>query len=233
MPFLSIHQSLEIEDFNGNAEIPVEVQIEGDAEMRFSYILGNIWSTLFLSCSRISKHAGSTKLPPIIATIAAGDNAIGMRITDQGGGLLTLQNSVQNPADLFSFSHIRNSARMEHSRLLSLRTASSYHQGIWAAVNEQVENWQCLPNPEKEDGVERHARMGIGLPMSNIFATYFGGSLGPAVLEYLTEYATRFNHSVPALLNILQVSSIALARTRQQKILPTLASFSENSNQRS
>ncbi|KAJ3999485.1 origin recognition complex subunit 3 N-terminus-domain-containing protein [Lentinula boryana] len=32
--------------------------------------------------------------------------------------------------------------------------------------------------------------------------------LGPAVLEYLTEYATRFNHSVPALLNILQLAHL-------------------------
>ncbi|KAJ3997006.1 alpha-ketoacid dehydrogenase kinase [Lentinula boryana] len=186
------HQSLEIEDFDGNAEIPVEVQIEGDAEMRFSYIREHLEYIVFellknsIRATR-SKHAGSTKLPPIIATIAAGDNAIGMRITDQGGGLLTLQNSVQNPADLFSFSHIRNSARMEHSRLLSLRTASSYHRGIWATVNEQVENWKRLPDPEKEDGVERHARMGIGLPMSNIFATYFGGSLE---LKSLDGYGT-------------------------------------------
>ncbi|KAJ3734272.1 origin recognition complex subunit 3 N-terminus-domain-containing protein, partial [Lentinula guzmanii] len=32
--------------------------------------------------------------------------------------------------------------------------------------------------------------------------------LGPAVLEYLTEYATRFNHSVPALLSILQLAHL-------------------------
>ncbi|KAJ3988897.1 origin recognition complex subunit 3 N-terminus-domain-containing protein [Lentinula detonsa] len=32
--------------------------------------------------------------------------------------------------------------------------------------------------------------------------------LGPAVLEYLTEYATQFNHSVPALLNILQLAHL-------------------------
>lgn len=60
---------------------------------------------------------------------------------------------------------------MEHSRLISLRTASSYRRGIWATVNEQVENWNRSPDPEKDAGVGRHARMGIGLPMSNIFAT--------------------------------------------------------------
>ncbi|KAJ4478130.1 branched-chain alpha-ketoacid dehydrogenase kinase [Lentinula aciculospora] len=176
------NQLLEIEDAEGNAETPVEVVVEGHVDMRFSYIREHLEYIVFellknsIRATRI-KQAGSTNLPPITATIAAGDNAVGIRISDQGGGLFTPQNPIQNPSDLFSFSHIRNSARMEHSRLISLRTASSYHRGVWATVNEQVESWKRSPDPEKEAGVGRHARMGIGLPMSNIFATYFGGSL--------------------------------------------------------
>lgn len=85
--------------------------------------------------------------------------------------MLALQNQVQHPSDLFSFSHKRNSARMELSRLGLLRSASSYSQGIWATVNEQVESWKRTPDPEREAGVGEHTGMGIGLPMSNIFAT--------------------------------------------------------------
>ncbi|KAJ3722915.1 alpha-ketoacid dehydrogenase kinase N-terminal domain-containing protein [Lentinula raphanica] len=186
------NQSLEIENSDGNSEAPVEVVVEGDVEMRFSYIREHLEYIVFellknsMRATR-SKHAGSATLPPITATIAAGDNAVGMRISDQGGGLLTLQSQVQNPSDLFSFSHIRNSARMEHSRLLSLRTASSYSRGVWATVNEQVESWKRSSDPEKEAGVGKHTRMGIGLPMSNIFATYFGGSLE---LKSLDGYGT-------------------------------------------
>jgi pyruvate dehydrogenase kinase 2/3/4 len=74
---------------------------------------------------------------------------------------------------------------MEDSRLGALRTVSSRPEGIWATVGEQVGRWQDnLPNaldheiqnssendPEKEAGVGPHPRIGIGLPMSNIFAT--------------------------------------------------------------
>jgi len=102
-----------------------------------------------------------------------------------GGGLVTPHNSIQDPSDLFSFSHVRNAARMEDSRLGALRSFSSSPQGIRATVSEQVGRWQSgalhqiegainnsPDNPDKEAGVGPHPRIGIGLPMSNIFATY-------------------------------------------------------------
>jgi pyruvate dehydrogenase kinase 2/3/4 len=103
----------------------------------------------------------------------------------QGGGLSTPQNPVQHPSDLFSFSHVRNATRLEDSRLGALRTFSSSPQGITATVGEQVGRWQTYTlhqmenaiksssnHPEKDAGVGPHPRIGIGLPMSNIFATY-------------------------------------------------------------
>ncbi|KAJ3910874.1 hypothetical protein F5877DRAFT_86856, partial [Lentinula edodes] len=180
------HQSLEAEDAEGNAEIPAEVVIEGDVDMRFSYILEHLEYIVFellknsIRATRLNQ-ADSVSLPPIRATIAAGDNAV-------GGGLITVQNPVQNPSDLISFSHIRNSARMEHSRLISLRTASSYRRGIWATVNEQVEKWNRSPDPEKDARVSRYARMGIGL--------YFGGSLD---LKSLDGYGTDAYFRLPKL----------------------------------
>lgn len=101
-----------------------------------------------------------------------------------GGGLVTPHNPIQDPSDLFSFSHVRNAARMEDSRLGALRSFSSSPQGIRATVGEQVGRWQSgalhqvedainnPDNPDKEAGVGPHPRIGIGLPMSNIFATY-------------------------------------------------------------
>lgn len=74
---------------------------------------------------------------------------------------------------------------MEDSRLGILRSFSSSPNGIKATVDEQVGRWQKnnTLNKHKTTGSERqgvvgpHPRIGIGLPMSNIFATYFGGSL--------------------------------------------------------
>jgi len=73
---------------------------------------------------------------------------------------------------------------MEDERLGALRTVSSSPEGVRATVGEQVGRWtnpllnqaqreiKCSSNePEKEAGVGPHPRIGIGLPMSNIFAT--------------------------------------------------------------
>jgi pyruvate dehydrogenase kinase 2/3/4 len=101
-----------------------------------------------------------------------------------GGGLCTPENPIKTPSDLFSFSHIRNATRLEDERLGALRTVSSSPEGVRATIGEQVGRWQntllnqvernikCSPNgPELEAGVGPHPRIGIGLPMSNIFAT--------------------------------------------------------------
>jgi hypothetical protein len=65
-----------------------------------------------------------------------------------------------------------------------------------ATVDEQVGRWQqnlaggnypdakdADVDPEVKAGVGPHPRIGIGLPMSNIFATYFGGSLELVTLD--------------------------------------------------
>lgn len=108
-----------------------------------------------------------------------------------GGGLWTPENQIKSPSDLFSFSHIRNASRLENSRLGALRTLSARPQGIWATVGEQVGRSSNSPSPfpsphlEHQEHasdsdsasleIEAHARVGrigIGLPMSNIFATW-------------------------------------------------------------
>jgi pyruvate dehydrogenase kinase 2/3/4 len=101
-----------------------------------------------------------------------------------GGGLRTPDNPINTPSDLFSFSHIRNATRLEGERLGALRTVSSSPEGVKATVGEQVGRWQSTllsqvednikrssNDPELEAGVGPHPRIGIGLPMSNIFAT--------------------------------------------------------------
>jgi hypothetical protein len=86
-----------------------------------------------------------------------------------GGGLLTPQ--IKSPSDLFSFSHVRNATRMEDARLGALRTVSSSSTGMRATVDEQL---HAVKRAQSEDAPDRsapHPRIGIGLPMSNIYAT--------------------------------------------------------------
>lgn len=178
-----------IEDDNGEV-IPnkgwPEVVVEGQLNARFAYIREHLEYILFellKNAMRATglKHRHDTTLPPIFATIVAGKDDVSIRITDQGGGLYS--NGIQSPSDLFSFSHIRNATRMDDNRIGALRSASS--RGVKATVAEQVGGWQAMEekgdrntkDPERGAGIAPHQRMGLGLPMSNIFATYFGGSL--------------------------------------------------------
>jgi len=56
---------------------------------------------------------------------------------------------------------------------------SSKPEGVKATVDEQVDRWQNpaapqddgVTDPERKAGISPHPRLGIGLPMSNIFAT--------------------------------------------------------------
>lgn len=135
------------------------------------------------------RHPDLKEPPSIGVTIVAGENNVCIRISDQGvskladhkrssvhyvlgGGLLSPD--IKSPSDLFSFSHTRNATRMQDSRLGALRSVSSSSRGMTGTVDEQVGLWEELEqskDPEQEAGMGPHPRLGIGLPMSNIFAT--------------------------------------------------------------
>lgn len=159
-----------------------DVILDGHLDTKFAYIREHLEYIIFellknaFRATRLA-HPTDTELPPVRATIVAGENHVTIRISDQGGGLIIPQ--IESPSDLFSFSHVRNASRLEDERLGALRTVSSSPKGVKATVDEQVNAWQqdVENTPEQKVGVGPHPRLGIGLPMSNIYATYFGGSL--------------------------------------------------------
>jgi len=156
-----------------------DVIVDGHLATTFAYMKEHVEYILFellknAMLATAQKYHDALILPPIRATIVAGNNDVGVRISDQGGGLLIPQ--IKSPSDLFSFSHVRNATRMDHSRIGALRNVSSHSRGVMATVEEQTQP-QSKDSEKKEGEVVAHPRIGIGLPMSNIFATYFGGSL--------------------------------------------------------
>lgn len=167
-----------------------EVIVDGHLDAKFPYIREQLEYIVFellknAMHATVLTHHKNGVLPPIRVTVFAGEHDIGLRISDQGGGLVTSGNIVANPADLCSFSHIRNASRLENDRIGALRSATASEKGIRATVQEQVLWWkddlegndsfnQQLPPSQTPQG---NTRIGIGLPMSKIFATYFGGSL--------------------------------------------------------
>lgn len=88
---------------------------------------------------------------------------------DKGGGLL--EPDIASPADLFSFSATRNLMRLDDARIDALRKTISSPHGMRATVDEQLDRWH-EKNPENMTSSGTLPRLGIGLPMSNIFAAY-------------------------------------------------------------
>lgn len=78
--------------------------------------------------------------------------------------------SSQTPSDLYSFSHHRNTTRLDNERIGALRHLSQRKGGLWGTVHERI-------SPGTQQSTDVPQRIGMGLPLSNIYATYFGGSL--------------------------------------------------------
>ena len=77
--------------------------------------------------------------------------------------------NVSSPEDLYSFSHLRNRSRLEGDRLGALRDINASGRGLSATSAEQLADI----GPAKSHKI---GRIGLGLPMSNMYATYFGRS---------------------------------------------------------
>ncbi|KAG8747533.1 hypothetical protein FRC10_000669 [Ceratobasidium sp. 414] len=151
-----------------------EVILDGDLDTKFAYIKEHFEYIVFELLKNAMRHTvlrsgGVGEPTPIRATIVAGPDIMNVRISDQGGGL---RPSAQAPHDdMFSFSHARNATRLHDERLGALRHLSSSGRGLRATVDEQLDRWNANQGSGAPPLV---GRMGLGLPLSNVYATYFG-----------------------------------------------------------
>lgn len=131
---------------------------------------------LWLLATTMSVFVSPIKVSPLSPVFLSWTRDLHTPCCTTGGGLLSAE--IKTPSDLFSFSHVRNAARLEDARLGALRTVSSSTRGMTATVSEQVGGLQPDAHGEiTSDYASPNPRIGMGLPMSNIYATYFGGSL--------------------------------------------------------
>ncbi|KAG8856815.1 hypothetical protein FRB96_006319 [Tulasnella sp. 330] len=166
-------------------------ELDGDLDTKVSYIrehLEYIMFEILKNAMRFSTvhHAHSSSRPIIRTTIVSGPEHILIRVSDQGGGVTP---DINSTTDLFSFSHLRNATRLASDRISALRTATSRQGGMTGTVAEQlarrarilVAAGETIPLAVATEPVIQ--RIGLGLPLSYIFATYFGGTLDVVSLE--------------------------------------------------
>ncbi|KAF8312561.1 branched-chain alpha-ketoacid dehydrogenase [Cantharellus anzutake] len=208
----NVHEA-EVANVDNVIDFP-DVIVDGHIDARFSYIKEHLDYVIFELLNNAIRATRTFKYPSdresrqrnVRVTIVASTDDISLRISDNGGGL-----STPDPTSLYSFSHLRNAARLESERLGALRDAvdasSHLKRGIVGTIGEQLK--RLLPVDKAAQILAQHGglgaaglgtgateakrlesshdrgreRIGLGLPMSNIYATYFGGSLSLTSLD--------------------------------------------------
>ncbi|KAJ3166358.1 hypothetical protein HK101_011951, partial [Irineochytrium annulatum] len=136
---------------------PPEVLIDGHKGAYFTYIPDHIEYIVFelirnsMRATLIAHGdrcaAGGAPLPPIRVTVGRGDTAITFRVSDQGGGIRK-----EALANMWSYVDASKKKLMNFERLPKLA----------AKVTETVPDALSL---------------GLGLPMSRVYANYWGGAM--------------------------------------------------------
>ncbi|KAF8425564.1 pyruvate dehydrogenase kinase [Tirmania nivea] len=192
-------QSLAREAFGPDSPVP-KIEIEGHTDTTFPYILSHleymIGELLRNSIqATIEKHhsaSPTTNLPPIRVLICHAPQHIIFRVSDQGGGI---------PPDelphLWSFSKgTRSQARLENfakvptmaatmQELLNSHTHTSSISGHQSSIDMAPRKAGSREESSLSSLTSRppNLRLGIGLPMSRVYAEYWAGSLELHSLE--------------------------------------------------
>ncbi|KAJ5304211.1 uncharacterized protein N7443_003871 [Penicillium atrosanguineum] len=161
-----------------------EIKVQGHADATFPYILSHleyiVGELLRNSVQAVTEkyHDSSSPPPPIEVLVCETPQHVIMRISDQGGGVpreilpylwsfskgprtqLRLQNLEKVPAMAATMQELKVSERKPHRD-------SSYHEGSLDSLTSRPPN----------------LRLGMGLPMSRVYAEYWAGSLELHSLE--------------------------------------------------
>ncbi|KAJ3013365.1 UNVERIFIED_CONTAM: hypothetical protein HDU68_000723 [Siphonaria sp. JEL0065] len=134
------------------------------------------------SSSTLTTTTTTKKLPPILVTVGSSRSDITFRVSDQGGGFAHSQ--MQN---LWSYTHasrhvflhnLQNmpklAGKVEEIRHTTESTAgtdlsSSSATAVWGAVRASGRPFELEENS---------LHLGLGLPMSRVYANYWGGTIG-------------------------------------------------------
>lgn len=160
-------------------EIP-EIVIRGHPETSFPYILSHleyiIGELLRNSVQAVAERFNgcNQKPPPIEVLVCEAAHHVIIRVSDQGGGI---------PRDILPYVWSFCKGPRTQSRLRNLRqiptmaaTIQELKFGDMAAVESQLDS-QRDGSLTSLSSRPPHLRLGMGLPMSRVYAEYWAGSL--------------------------------------------------------
>ena len=173
----------------GPATILPSVSLEGHLEATFPYILSHlqyiVGELLRNSVQALVETAASdgTAPPPIHVLISESPQHVIIRISDQGGGI-----SQEEMKTLFAFSKSRRSkVRLENfSQVPKMSATMQELQTVQrTSAVTTTERGSHAPGDSLSSLTSRSPslRLGMGLPMSRVYAQYWAGSLNIHSLE--------------------------------------------------
>lgn len=158
-----------------------EINIRGHLDATFPYVIGHleyiIGELLRNSIQAVmERHAGSTKPPPIEILVCEAPTQVMIRISDQGGGV---------PRDILPFLWSFNKGPRTASRLENLGQVPE----LAATVQEIQGPYEKSKSGRSDSSLTTlstrtpNMKLGMGLPMSRVYAEYWAGGLELHSLE--------------------------------------------------
>ncbi|KAJ7231445.1 atypical/PDHK/BCKDK protein kinase [Mycena haematopus] len=151
----------------------------GYVPVHLEYILTEILKNSFRATVEFHK---ARALPPVRITLSrpsTGPNFLSIRIRDEGGGV-----SPSNMARIFSYAFTTAKSSDDHDLDGGGGPYAAQHVGGLANIGGGDTNlFSEITSKGLQTGLGSIAGLGYGLPMSKLYAQYFGGSLDLMSLE--------------------------------------------------
>lgn len=159
-----------------NITVP-EIKLEGHLDTTFPYILSHleyIIGELLRNSIRATVEKHGSNPPPITVLICNAPKHIIFRVSDQGGGI-----PPEEVPGLWSFAKgIRSETRLKNFEQVPKMSATL--QELQPAEKKSVPGTNSLHTLTYRPP---DLKLGMGLPMSRVYAEYWGGSLEQTTME--------------------------------------------------
>ena len=180
-----VAKSLVKEMYDSESVLP-DINVKGDLETTFPYILNHleyiIGELLRNSIQAVAEHhtSSASALPPIEVLICEAPRHVIIRVSDQGGGipgeilpdLWSFSKGPRSKTRLDNLSQVpRMAATMQElKRSIPLRVKDSNGGSLFPDHIHRSPRNSLISRPP-------NLRLGMGLPMSRVYAEYWAGSL--------------------------------------------------------